>query len=29
MGGDNSYWKVVGSNPGALYWMDFIHINLF
>ena len=20
--------KVVGSNPGAMYWMDFFHIDL-
>ena len=27
---DDSVWKVVGSNPGAIYWMDitFYHIDL-
>ena len=28
--GDDSVWKVVGSSPGAIYWMDitFYHIDL-
>ena len=25
---DDSCWKVMGSNPGATYWMDIFHIDL-
>ena len=27
MGGD-SRWKVVGSNPGAIYWKEIFNIDL-
>ena len=26
--GDDSGQMVVGSNPGAIYWMDIFHIDL-